>query len=165
MNITEKYIERTEKLSQLSDSYNSIIRVFEKQTKKISRLETFLSKNMDDILEYNLEEDICQQIEQGNFNEENIRNLIDDKIEETRLEKERLEEEERLRRQRLEEEERLRRQRLEEEERKRKERNKKILKGVGIAVAVIVGIIFVYHTWKALLAIAIIIGIIMALKK
>ncbi len=27
MNITEKYIERTEKLSQLSDSYNSIIRV------------------------------------------------------------------------------------------------------------------------------------------
>ena len=165
MNITEKYIERTEKLSQLSDSYNSIIRVFEKQTKKISRLETFLSKNMDDILEYNLEEDICQQIEQGNFNEEDIRNLIDDKIEEARLEKERLEEEERLRRQRLEEEERLRRQRLEEEERERKERNKKILKGVGIAVAVIVGIIFVYHTWKALLAIAIIIGIIMALKK
>lgn len=154
MNITEKYIERTEKLSQLSDSYNSIIRVFEKQTKKISRLETFLSKNMDDILEYNLEEDICQQIEQGNFNEENIRNLIDDKIEETRLEKER-----------LEEEERLRRQRLEEEERKRKERNKKILKGVGIAVAVIVGIIIVYHTWELLLAIAIIIGIIMALKK
>ncbi len=165
MNITEKYIERTEKLSQLSDSYNSIIRVFEKQTKKISRLETFLSKNMDDILEYNLEEDICQQIEQGNFNEENFRNLIDDKIEETRLEKERLEEEERLRRQRLEEEERLRRQRLEEEERKRKERNKKILKGVGIAVAVIVGIIIVYHTWELLLAIAIIIGIIMALKK
>ena len=154
MNITEKYIERTEKLSQLSDSYNSIIRVFEKQTKKISRLETFLSKNMDDILEYNLEEDICQQIEQGNFNEENFRNLIDDKIEETRLEKER-----------LEEEERLRRQRLEEEERKRKERNKKILKGVGIAVAVIVGIIIVYHTWELLLAIAIIIGIIMALKK
>lgn len=154
MNITEKYIERTEKLSQLSDSYNSIIRVFEKQTKKISRLETFLSKNMDDILEYNLEEDICQQIEQGNFNEENIRNLIDDKIEETRLEKER-----------LEEEERLRRQRLEEEERKRKERNKKILKGVGIAVAVIVGIIIVYHTWELLLTIAIIIGIIMALKK
>ncbi len=91
--------------------------------------------------------------------------LIDDKIEETRLEKERLEEEERLRRQRLEEEERLRRQRLEEEERKRKERNKKILKGVGIAVAVIVGIIIVYHTWELLLAIAIIIGIIMALKK
>ena len=165
MNITEKYIERTEKLSQLSDSYNSIIRVFEKQTKKISRLETFLSKNMDDILEYNLEEDICQQIEQGNFDEENIRNLIDYKIEEARLEKERLEEEERLRRQRLEEEERLRRQRLEEEERKRKERNKKILKGVGIAVAVIVGIIIVYHTWQLLLAIAIIIGIIMALKK
>ena len=154
MNITEKYIERTEKLSQLSDSYNSIIRVFEKQTKKISRLETFLSKNMDDILEYNLEEDICQQIEQGNFDEENIRNLIDYKIEEARLEKER-----------LEEEERLRRQRLEEEERKRKERNKKILKGVGIAVAVIVGIIIVYHTWQLLLAIAIIIGIIMALKK
>ena len=154
MNITEKYIERTEKLSQLSDSYNSIILVFEKQTKKISRLETFLSKNMDDILEYNLEEDICQQIEQGNFDEENIRNLIDYKIEEARLEKER-----------LEEEERLRRQRLEEEERKRKERNKKILKGVGIAVAVIVGIIIVYHTWELLLAIAIIIGIIMALKK
>lgn len=154
MNLTEKYIERTERLSQLSDSYNSIIRVYEKQTKKISHLEKFLSENMDDILEYNLEEDICQQIEEGIFNIENYRNLINNKIDEVRLEK-----------QRLEEEERLRRQRLEEEERQRKERNKKILKGVGIAVAVIVVCIIVYKYWYIILGIAVIIGFIMMVLK
>ena len=137
--IVESYQNASDSLLTLSEKYNNIVRDHKLTNEKLDAFKSFIESNEDEICKLGLENKVCDNIKNYNFEIDDVTLMIaDEKNRLAELQRLRLEEE--RRRREAEEEER---RRLEEEAAKRKALIINIIKFALIAVAVIGAVIFI----------------------